>query len=243
MPTIDQILAERRQPKPPANPLQGVAAALGRVAGALQKVGQTLAREAGKFAAWTEQQQGELFSGKVTPTTVIGTAASFILPTTIMQVIGGQKKADLKNPEKTAEAFAYGWFHSGDVGEYDEDLYIYVADRKKDMIKTGGENVSSREVEEVLYKHSAVKEVAVIGLPDPKWIEKVTAVVVLREGYQPSEELKRDIIEFAKANLAHFKAPKEVIFVDSLPKSPSGKILKRELREMFRSRGEMKKVM
>jgi len=149
----------------------------------------------------------------------------------------------LKNPEKTAEAFAYGWFHSGDVGEYDEDLYIYVVDRKKDMIKTGGENVSSREVEEVLYKHPAVKEVAVIGLPDPKWIEKVTAVVVLREGYQPSEELKRDIIEFAKANLAHFKAPKEVIFVDSLPKSPSGKILKRELREMFRSRGEMKKAM
>ena len=98
-------------PKPqptqqPANPLQGVAAALGQVAGALQKAGQTIAsgaqtvaREAGKFAAWTEQQQSELFSGKVTPATVIGTAASFILPTTIMQIAGGQKKLDIKNPD------------------------------------------------------------------------------------------------------------------------------------------------
>ncbi len=107
MPTIDQILAERRRPKPqPANPLKGVAAALGQVAGALQKAGQTIAsgaqtvaREAGKFAAWTEQQQSELFSGKVTPTTVIGTAASFVLPTTIMQIAGGQKKLDIKNPD------------------------------------------------------------------------------------------------------------------------------------------------
>ncbi|MGC9182857.1 fatty acyl-CoA synthetase [Caldisphaera sp.] len=149
----------------------------------------------------------------------------------------------LKNPEKTMEAFKYDWFHSGDIGMWDKDHYLYVIDRKKDMIKTGGENVSSREVEEVIYKHPAVKEVAVIGLPDEKWIEKVTAVVVLKDNYEKSEELKKEIMEFARNNLAHFKAPKEIIFVDSLPKSPSGKILKRELREQFKSRKEFKEKM
>ncbi|MFP3144107.1 MAG: AMP-binding protein [Caldisphaera sp.] len=149
----------------------------------------------------------------------------------------------LKNPEKTLEAFKYDWFHSGDIGIWDKDHYLYVIDRKKDMIKTGGENVSSREVEEVIYKHPAVKEVAVIGLPDEKWIERVTAVVVLKDNYQKSEKLKEEIMEYARNNLAHFKAPKEIIFVDSLPKSPSGKILKRELREQFKSRKEFKKEM
>ncbi|AFZ69977.1 acyl-CoA synthetase (AMP-forming)/AMP-acid ligase II [Caldisphaera lagunensis DSM 15908] len=147
----------------------------------------------------------------------------------------------LKNEEKTLEAFAYGWFHSGDIGMWDSDHYLYVVDRKKDMIKTGGENVSSREVEEVIYKHPAVKEVAVIGLPDEKWIEKVTAIVVLKDGYEKSDKLKNEIIEYSRNNLAHFKAPKDVIFVDSLPKSPSGKILKRELREMFKATKEFKK--
>jgi len=137
-----------------------------------------------------------------------------------------------KRPEQTEEAFKHGWFHSGDVGIYDEDYYIYVVDRKKDMIKTGGENASSREVEEIIYKHPAVKEVAVVGLPDPKWIEAVTAFVVLKEGYNVTEE---EIINHCKKYLAPFKVPKKVIFVKELPKNPSGKILKRELRKMFSS--------
>jgi len=134
----------------------------------------------------------------------------------------------LNDPEKTAEAFEYGWFHSGDLGRFDEDGYLYVVDRKKDMIKTGGENVASREVEEVLYKHPGIEEVAVIGLPDPKWIEIVAAVIVPKKGIVLSE---KDIISFCKENLAGFKCPKKIHITDKLPKNPSGKILKRELKE------------
>lgn len=131
------------------------------------------------------------------------------------------------DPEKTAEAFAGGWFHSGDLGVFDHDGYLSVIDRKKDMIKTGGENVASREVEEVLYLHPAISEVAVIGLPDPKWIEAVTAVVVLRQGEGANED---DIIRHCHHHLSAFKVPKAVIFQDNLPRNASGKILKRELR-------------
>ena len=134
----------------------------------------------------------------------------------------------LNDPDKTTEAFEYGWFHSGDLGRFDEDGYLYVVDRKKDMIKTGGENVASREVEEVLYKHPGIEEVAVIGLPDPKWIEIVAAVIVPKKGTVLSE---KDIISFCKENLAGFKCPKKIHIVDKLPKNPSGKILKRELKE------------
>ncbi len=136
----------------------------------------------------------------------------------------------LNDPDKSAEAFTNGWFHSGDLGRFDEDGYLYVVDRKKDMIKTGGENVASREVEEVIYRHPDVVEVAVIGLPDPKWIELVAAVVVLKAG---SAAVEKDIIEYCKTNLAGFKCPKKIILTDKLPKNPSGKILKRELKEMF----------
>ncbi len=136
----------------------------------------------------------------------------------------------LNDREKTEEAFAYGWFHSGDLGRFDEDGYLYVVDRKKDMIKTGGENVASREVEEVLYRHPDVTEAAVIGLPDPRWIELVVAVVVPKEGASITE---KEIIDYCKANLAAFKCPKKIILTDALPKNPSGKILKRELKEMF----------
>jgi fatty-acyl-CoA synthase len=136
----------------------------------------------------------------------------------------------LNDPEKSAEAFAGSWFHSGDLGRFDEDGYLYVVDRKKDMIKTGGENVASREVEEVLYQHPEITEAGVIGLPDPKWIELVAAVVVLKKGSGASE---KDIIEYCKNNLAGFKCPKKIILTDKLPKNPSGKILKRELKEMF----------
>jgi fatty-acyl-CoA synthase len=133
----------------------------------------------------------------------------------------------LNDQEKTAECFQFGWFHSGDLGRFDEDGYLYVVDRKKDMIKTGGENVASREVEEVLYQHPDIEEVAVIGLPDPKWIEVVTAVVVLKQGAALTE---KDVTSFAKGRLAGFKCPKKVVIIDNLPKNPSGKILKRELK-------------
>ena len=133
----------------------------------------------------------------------------------------------LNDPEKTTESFQFGWFHSGDLGTFDADGYLYVVDRKKDMIKTGGENVASREVEEVLYQHPDIEEVAVIGLPDPKWIEIVAAVVVPKNGSTLTE---KDIITFAKGSLAGFKCPKKIVITDRLPKNPSGKILKRELK-------------
>ncbi len=134
--------------------------------------------------------------------------------------------------EKTAEAFAGGWFHSGDLATVDEDGYLTIVDRKKDMIKTGGENVASREVEEVLYEHPGVTEVAVIGLPDAKWIERVCAVVVPRADADTAA-LADELTAFGRERLATFKVPKQVELIDALPKNPSGKILKRELRDRF----------
>jgi fatty-acyl-CoA synthase len=136
----------------------------------------------------------------------------------------------LDDPERTAQAFRGGWFHSGDLGHYDEHGLLHVVDRKKDMIKTGGENVASREVEEVLYRHSGIEEVAVFGLAHPVWVEAVVAAVVARDGASLTEE---DILAHCRAHLAGFKTPKHVFLVDSLPKNPSGKLLKRELRERF----------
>jgi len=132
-----------------------------------------------------------------------------------------------KNPEKTEEAMVRGWFHSGDIGIMDEDRYITVVDRKKDMIKTGGENVSTREVEDVIYLDKRVEEVAVVGIHHPKWVEAVTAVVVPRKGETIEEA---ELIELCRKHLAPFKVPKKVILTDALPKSPTGKLLKRNLR-------------
>lgn len=139
-----------------------------------------------------------------------------------------------KNPEKTAEAFRNGWFHSGDLGVMDEEGYLTVVDRKKDMIKTGGENVASREVEEAIFQHPAVSEVAVFGVPHPHWIEAVMAVIVLRAGQQADAAA---IIAHCRERLAGFKTPKLVEFVEQLPKNASGKILKRELRQRFAGGG------
>jgi acyl-CoA synthetase (AMP-forming)/AMP-acid ligase II len=133
-------------------------------------------------------------------------------------------------PEATEEAFRGGWFHTGDMAYRDAEGFFYIVDRKKDMIITGGENVYSREVEEVLYALPAVSEAAVIGLPDPVWGEKVTAVVVLRPGEAASPQ---EIMHACRGRLAGFKTPKDIRFVDELPKNVSGKILKRELREQF----------
>ena len=129
--------------------------------------------------------------------------------------------------ERTAAAFVGGWFHSGDLATVDDEGYITVVDRKKDMIKSGGENVSSREVEEAIYGIEGVSEVAVIGLPDPKWIEIVAAVIVAKPGYALHEQ---GVIDACAHRLARFKCPKRVILTDALPKNPSGKLLKRELR-------------
>lgn len=129
--------------------------------------------------------------------------------------------------EKTAAAFRNGWFHSGDLGIIDEDGYLSVVDRKKDMIKTGGENVASREVEEAIYLLDGVAEVAVFGVPHPKWIEAVTAVIVPKAGAELTEE---SVADHLASVLAGYKRPKYVVFVDALPKNPSGKILKKELR-------------
>ena len=134
---------------------------------------------------------------------------------------------------KTAEAFRNGWFHSGDLGVMDDEGYLRVVDRKKDMIKTGGENVASREIEEVLYQHPSVAEAAVFGLPHPLWIEAVTAAVVCRPGLAVDESV---LVAFCREKLAGFKAPKRIIFVDELPKNASGKILKRELRSRLAAR-------
>jgi fatty-acyl-CoA synthase len=131
-------------------------------------------------------------------------------------------------PEETAEAFRDGWFHSGDLAVCDEDGYFTVVDRVKDVINSGGVLVASRQVEDALYTHEAVAEVAVIGLPDERWIEAVTAVVVAR-----AEVTEAELLTHARENLAHFKAPKQVLFVAELPRNASGKILKRELRNRF----------
>lgn len=133
-----------------------------------------------------------------------------------------------QQPEMTKEAFTGGWFHSGDVGYFDEEGYLYIIDRMKDVINSGGIMVASREIEEVLFTHSAVSEVAVVGMPDVKWIEAITAVVILREGVTITEE---DLLEHARPHLASFKLPKKVVFNTALPKSTAGKILKRVLRE------------
>jgi fatty-acyl-CoA synthase len=134
------------------------------------------------------------------------------------------------DPDKTAEAFRNGWFHSGDIGVMDTDGYITVVDRMKDMIKTGGENVAGREVEELLYEHASIAEVAVFGIPHPKWIEAVVAAVVPRQGQRIDTG---ELAAFCRRKLAAYKAPKHFIVIDELPKNASGKILKRDLRAAF----------
>jgi acyl-CoA synthetase (AMP-forming)/AMP-acid ligase II len=132
--------------------------------------------------------------------------------------------------KSTAETLKDGWLHTGDIGYLDERDFVYIMDRRKDMVKSGGANIYPREVEEVILQHPAVQEVTVIGVPDPVWGESVKAIVVLNPNKQASEE---EIIDFCKDYLASYKKPKSVEFVDSLPKSAYGKVLKRELREKY----------
>ena len=145
-------------------------------------------------------------------------------------IIRGEQvlKGYFRNEEGTAKAFEGGWFHTGDMARRDDEGFFYIVDRMKDMIISGGENVYSREVEEVLYLHPSVSESAVVGIPDEKWGELVTAIVVLKDGTTATEQ---EIIAISRSNLAGFKTPRRVLFLDELPKTVSGKIIKRELRD------------
>jgi acyl-CoA synthetase (AMP-forming)/AMP-acid ligase II len=132
-----------------------------------------------------------------------------------------------RDDEATAAAFAGGWFHTGDIGVRDEDGYLFIVDRLKDMIVSGGENIAGSEVERVLYEHDAVLEVAVVARPDQKWGEVPVAFVVLRDGADATAD---ELLDHCRAQLAKFKVPKDISFLDALPRNPSGKVLKRELR-------------
>jgi long-chain acyl-CoA synthetase len=135
------------------------------------------------------------------------------------------------NPRETAATIQDGWLHSGDLGFVDDQGYLFIVDRLKDMIITGGENVYPREVEELLYTHADVLECAVVGLPDKEYGERVTAFIVSPEGREPDPE---NIRQFLKAHLTGFKVPKAFVLVDDLPKNNAGKLLKRKIRDQYR---------
>jgi acyl-CoA synthetase (AMP-forming)/AMP-acid ligase II len=145
-------------------------------------------------------------------------------------VLRGPKvfKGYWRDPDATAAAFAGGWFHTGDIGVTDDDGYLYIVDRLKDMIVSGGENIASSEIERVLYEHESVVEVAVVGRPDDRWGEVPVAYVVVRAAATATPE---ELIDHCRGQLARFKVPKDVVLVDALPRNPSGKVLKRELRD------------
>jgi acyl-CoA synthetase (AMP-forming)/AMP-acid ligase II len=135
-----------------------------------------------------------------------------------------------RNPEATAATIRNGWLDTGDMGYMDNNGYLFIMDRSKDMIISGGENIYPREIEEVLIKHPAVREVSVIGVPDSKWGEAIKAVIALVPGRKATE---KELIAFCKENIASYKKPKSVDFVENLPKNNYGKILKRELRAIY----------
>jgi len=135
-----------------------------------------------------------------------------------------------KEEENTARTQRNGWHHTGDLGRMDEEGYLYFVDRLKDMIKTGGENVASADVEVALFRHPKIADVSIIGLPDEVWGEAITAVVVPAPGENIDEA---EVIAWSKENMARYKVPKRVIIVNELPRNPSGKVLKRELRKIY----------
>ena len=145
-------------------------------------------------------------------------------------VLRGAKvfKGYWRDPDATHAAFEGGWFHTGDIGLRDNDGYLYIVDRLKDMIVSGGENIASSEVERVLYEHESVVEAAVVGRPDARWGEVPVAYVVLSSAGTATAD---DLIDHCRQQLARFKVPKAVVFIDALPRNPSGKVLKRELRD------------
>jgi long-chain acyl-CoA synthetase len=139
-------------------------------------------------------------------------------------------KGYFNKPEATAQTIVDGWLHSGDVGCLDEEGYLFLTERKKDMIIRGGENIYPRDIEEVLFEHPGIQEASVIGREDPVYGEDVCAIVVREADAELTEE---EVMEYAASRLAKFQKPKWVIFVDALPKNPLGKILKKELRAKY----------
>ncbi len=139
-------------------------------------------------------------------------------------------KGYYNNPTATAQTIIDGWLHTGDIAKMDADGFLYILDRKKDMIISGGENIYPAEVEECLHAHPAIADVGVIGIPDDTWGEAVKAIVVLKKGESLTQEA---LIEWCRDKLARFKTPKQVVFIDQIPRTPTGKILKRVLREKF----------
>jgi len=135
-----------------------------------------------------------------------------------------------RQPEASAEALRGGWFHTGDMATWNEDGYILIVDRKKDIIVSGGENISSLEVEKAILANPAVLEAAVIPVPDEKWGEVPKALVVLKPNAEASES---ELIEFCRSRLAHYKCPRSFEFLDSLPKTGTGKILKKDIRKKY----------
>jgi fatty-acyl-CoA synthase len=151
-------------------------------------------------------------------------------------VLRGPKvfKGYWRDPDATADAFAGGWFHTGDIGVRDDDGYLFIVDRLKDMIVSGGENIAGSEIERVLYEHESVVEAAVVGRPDERWGEVPVAYVVVSAAATTTPD---DLIEHCREQLARFKVPKQVTLIDALPRNPSGKVLKRELREQVGQEG------
>jgi len=164
---------------------------------------------------------------------VVGPDGRSLAPDEVGEIViraGVVMKGYWGRPEATAEAIRDGWFHTGDAGYFDADGYLFIHDRVKDMIVSGGENVYPAEVENAVFGHPEVADVAVIGVPDDRWGESVKAVVVLKPGAQASAE---DIIAYTRTRIAGYKIPRSIDFVDVLPRNPSGKILRRELREPY----------
>ena len=138
-----------------------------------------------------------------------------------------------RNPKANAEGFTDGWFRTGDLGVIDDEGYLYIVDRKNDMVVTGGENVYPTEVESHLYRDSAVLEAAVFGVPDPVWVERVVAAVVLRPGVPDTCDTADAILQRLRTRLAAYKCPKAIYFVNTLPKSAVGKVLRKHLRQQY----------
>jgi acyl-CoA synthetase (AMP-forming)/AMP-acid ligase II len=147
-------------------------------------------------------------------------------------IIRGSNLLELyyKNPQATQESIRDGWFYTGDLGRKDEDGYIFITGRSKELIIRGGENIAPREIDDVLYKHEAILEAAAVGVDDENYGQEVVACVVIRDGYQCSEE---ELKTFCEAGVGRYKAPKSIYFFDDLPKGPSGKILRLQLPELI----------
>jgi fatty-acyl-CoA synthase len=199
----------------------------------------------------TETVSGDTFLDKGRSLTKIGSVGKPVIHTQVRIVDAGGGIAPageageilLRGPKvckgywrdekATAEVLRDGWFHTGDLGMLDSDGFLYVLDRIKDVIVSGGENVASSEVERVIYEHDAVLEAAVVARPDPRWLEVPVAYVVLDQGQQLSAE---QLLDHCRARLAKFKVPAEIHFVEALPRNPTGKVLKRALRELEHGR-------